>query len=100
MSELNINDEPLTLTEAAAFLKVSPRTVSSMIKRGDLVGRQTFGTSGKYLVLRSACIDYLRNPSQNRPASMGDAITGGPSCQSPLGGSMALSFLYPGRKKS
>ncbi|RRZ93672.1 helix-turn-helix domain-containing protein [Erwinia sp. 198] len=77
------NDEPLTLAEAAAFLKVSSCTVNNMIKRGDLVGRQTGGTSGKYLVLRSACIDYLSNPPQNRPASMGDSAKGVALCQSP-----------------
>ncbi|WBG92791.1 excisionase [Pantoea piersonii] len=54
-----------------------------MIKRGDLVGRRTGGDCGKYLVLRSACIAYLSNPTQNRPASMGDGKAGGPSCQSP-----------------
>ncbi|WP_376749035.1 helix-turn-helix domain-containing protein [Mixta calida] len=73
----------MTLSEAAAYLKVSSRTVSNLIKKGDLVGRRTGGDSGKYLVLKSACIDYLRNPTQNRPASMGDGTTGGPSCQSP-----------------
>ncbi|WP_072032283.1 helix-turn-helix domain-containing protein [Erwinia sp. 9145] len=77
------HDEPLTLAEAAAFLKVSPRTVSNLIKRGDLIGRQTGGNAGKYLVLRSACIDYLSNPSQNRPASMGDGAKGEALCQSP-----------------
>ncbi|WP_390900668.1 helix-turn-helix domain-containing protein [Serratia ficaria] len=99
MSEININDEPFTLAEAAAFLKISPRTVSSMIKRGDLTGRQTCGTSGKYLVLRSACIDYLRNPSQNRPASMGDGTTGGPSCQSPSGAEYGTVISLPQQEK-
>jgi hypothetical protein len=79
------NDEALTLAEAACFLKVSSRTVSNLINRGDLVGRRTGGDTGKYLVLRSACIAYLSNPTQNRPACMGDGTTGGPSCQSPSG---------------
>lgn len=78
-------DETWTLAQAAGFLKVSSRTVSNLINRGELVGRRTSGDTGKYLVLRSACIAYLSNPSQNRPASMGDGTTGGPSCQSPSG---------------
>jgi len=92
-------DEPLTLAEAAAFLKVSSRTVSNMIKRGDLVGRQTGGSSGKYLVLRSACLDYLRNPSQNRPASMGDGAKGVALCQSPSGAEYGTVISLPRQAK-
>ncbi|WP_406704989.1 helix-turn-helix domain-containing protein [Sodalis sp.] len=76
-------DEPLTLTEAASYLKVSPRTVSNLIKSGELIGKRTSGGTGKYLVLLSACIDYLTQPTQNHPASMGDGKKGVPSCQSP-----------------
>lgn len=36
-------DEPLTLAEAANYLKVSPRTVSNLIKRGVLIGQRTSG---------------------------------------------------------
>ena len=93
------HDEPLTLAEAACFLKVSARTVSNLIKRGDLNGRRTAGTGGKYLVLRSACIDYLSNPTQNRPASMGDGTTGGPSCQSPLGAEYGTVISLPRMEK-
>ncbi|MGP2520508.1 helix-turn-helix domain-containing protein [Pantoea ananatis] len=89
------NDEPLTLAEAALYLKVSARTVSNLIRRGELPARRTGGDSGKYLVLRSACIDYVRNPSQNRPASMGDGTNGGPSCQSPSGAGYGTVISLP-----
>ncbi|WP_155847003.1 helix-turn-helix domain-containing protein [Arsenophonus nasoniae] len=75
-------DEPLTLAEAANYLKVSPRTVSNLIKRGVLIGQRTSGGAGKYLILRSSCIDYLTQPTQNHPASMGDDKKGVLSCQS------------------
>ncbi|WP_260467609.1 helix-turn-helix domain-containing protein [Pantoea dispersa] len=93
------NDEPLTLAEAATFLKVSARTVSNLIRRGDLNARRTAGSSGKYLVLRSACIDYLSNPTQNRPASMGDGRTGVTSCQSPSGAEYGTVISLPRMEK-
>lgn len=77
------NERPMTLAQAADYLQVSKRTVSSLIKKGDLVGCRTSGNSGKYLVLKSACIEYLSNPPQNHNASVGVQTKGKPICQSP-----------------
>lgn len=77
------DEKPMTLAQAADYLQVSKRTVSSLINKGDLVGRRTGGNSGKYLVLKSACVEYLSNPPQNRNASVGDQTKGKPICQSP-----------------
>lgn len=79
-----MNDErPMTLAQAADYLQVSKRTVSSLIKKGEMIGRRTGGDSGKYLVLKSACIEYLSKPPQNRSASVGEQAKGKPICQSP-----------------
>ncbi|MGL9736400.1 MAG: helix-turn-helix domain-containing protein [Symbiopectobacterium sp.] len=84
----------MTLAQAADYLQVSKRTISSLINKGELVGRRTGGNSGKYLVMKSACVEYLSNPPhpsveylsnppQNRNARVGDQTKGKPICQSP-----------------
>lgn len=48
---------PITLAEAGALLKVSPRTVQRLMTRGDLVG---LAIGGSRRVDRNSVDDYLR----------------------------------------
>ena len=67
MSEININDVPFTLAEAAAYLKKSQRTVRGLIKSGLLTSRKS-GPNGKghYEILKSECLAYYGRAAQNQ----------------------------------
>ncbi len=98
-----MNDEkPMTLAQAADYLQVSKSTVSKLIKKGELTGRRTSGNSGKYLVLKSACIEYVSNPSLNRnaSASAGEQTEGKTLCRSLSEVEYSTVIFYTGRQKN
>ncbi|MCC3376873.1 helix-turn-helix domain-containing protein [Cohnella sp. REN36] len=53
---MNPLDEVLTVTEAAALLRVTPRQVQRLCKSGKLVSRYA---DGIYLILRQSAVDYI-----------------------------------------
>ncbi|AWK14181.1 helix-turn-helix domain-containing protein [Candidatus Fukatsuia symbiotica] len=89
-------DTRLTLKGAAELLGLSPRTVSKIIKSGALFGRRSDGKGGKYMILKSACIDYLRNP-QARGGD--DTFKGGKRCHSYSEGEYGTAISLPRQAK-
>jgi hypothetical protein len=70
MAEINIDDVPLTLPEAADFMKKSKRTVRGLIKSGLLTANRS-GPNGKgrYEILKSECLAYYGREPQNQAVS-------------------------------
>lgn len=58
------NNEWLTAAEAAAYLKISPRTIVAWAKQGRIPGHRLSGTARiTWRFLRSELDDILRGPS-------------------------------------
>nr|WP_281177715.1 helix-turn-helix domain-containing protein [Tatumella morbirosei] len=91
-------DSVFSLAKAAQELNVSTRTLSGMIKRGCIPARRTAGNKGKYIILESVIIDYLKCSEDDRPASMG-VDKGELSCQSPSGAEYGTVISLPRQAK-
>lgn len=67
MAEININDVPFTLPEAAAFMKKSPRTLRALIKEGLLHANKSGKKGGgRWEILKSECLAYYARETENR----------------------------------
>lgn len=73
MQEILLADEVFKLTEAAAFLKKSPRTVRGLIKSGKLIaGKSGEKAQGRFEILKSSCLEYVHNQKHNQAVSESD----------------------------
>jgi excisionase family DNA binding protein len=71
--EPTMADRILTLEEAAAFMRLGPRTLRDWIARGRLKATKTASRGGKFLILESDCIASIR---QQQDTGGVDALEG------------------------
>ncbi|HGJ5884552.1 helix-turn-helix domain-containing protein [Arsenophonus sp.] len=67
MTILRMDDEIFNLSEAAKFLKKSPRTVRKLIKDKRLrASKSGCNGGGQFEILKSACLEYIHYQQHNQ----------------------------------
>ncbi len=73
MTDIYIGDEVFTITEAAAFLKKSVRTVRTLIADNRLKAGKSGANGGGCLeILKSDCIAYVSQKTHNQVVNVED----------------------------